>query len=82
MACVEQLKLVFSFRMDTPIAKAINFAGSQTALARLLNVAPQAVQQWASRGRIPLDRALAIEKVTEGAVTAIEILESHRAMAA
>lgn len=38
--------------MKKALDDAINFAGNQSALARLANVSPQAVQQWVAAGRI------------------------------
>lgn len=50
--------------MNTPIEKAVQVAGSQSALARTLGVTPQAVQQWVDANRIPAHRCLAIENAT------------------
>lgn len=48
--------------MDNPIDVAARVAGSQKALASLLNVTPQAITKW--RVRIPAERVLDIERVT------------------
>lgn len=54
--------------------RAIEFAGGQTALAKLLNVSPQLVWQWAKDKRPvgPL-KAKAIEELTGGAVKRHEL---------
>lgn len=44
--------------------KAVAAAGSQSALARLLKVAPQSVHGWVARGYPPAERVLQIEEVT------------------
>ncbi len=38
--------------MKIALNDAINFAGNQSALARLAGVSPQAVQQWVAAGRV------------------------------
>lgn len=42
---------------QTGITKAVDAAGSQTALAELLGVTQQAVSKWEARGWAPLERA-------------------------
>ncbi len=44
-----------------PLQEAVRKAGSVTALARALGVAPQAISQW---GRVPAERVLAVEAAT------------------
>ena len=58
--------------MNTSLEKTIRHFGSQTALANALDIKPQAVQQWR---RVPASRALQVERLTAGAVTAMEILK-------
>mgnify|MGYP001214907597 CR=1 FL=1 len=53
----------------TPVEKAIEIIGSQTALARLLEIKPQSVQQWVKSSKVPAERVLDIEKATNGKVT-------------
>lgn len=50
--------------METPISKAVTAAGSQSALARAVNVTPQAVQQWVESGRVSHKKVLDVEKAT------------------
>lgn len=49
---------------ETAIQKAALAAGGQSALARSLNVTPQAVQKMCASGRVPAERVLDIERVT------------------
>ena len=52
------------------INKAGDFAGSQKLLADLVGVSPSNVNQWASGVRpVPIEKCVAIERVTNGAVT-------------
>jgi DNA-binding transcriptional regulator YdaS (Cro superfamily) len=51
------------------IEKVVSILGSQTALAKKLNVAPQAVGQWVASGKPPAGRVLEIERLVEGEVT-------------
>jgi len=52
------------------INKAGDFAGSQKLLADLVGVSPYNVNQWASGVRpVPIEKCVAIERVTNGAVT-------------
>ena len=46
------------------IEKAVAVTGSQSALARLLKVTPQSVQEWVMRRQPPAERVLAIEEAT------------------
>jgi len=54
---------------DTPIRRAAYLCGGQTALAAILGVKPQAVQQWVAKGHVPPSRAIQIEQATSGQVT-------------
>lgn len=47
--------------MDRALEKAIAQAGNQSALARALEVKPQAIQQW---DRVPVHRVLDVERIT------------------
>lgn len=46
------------------IERACKAAGSQSALARLLSVTPQAVQNWCATGRVPAERVIHVETVS------------------
>lgn len=59
--------------MEKAIEKAARLAGNKTALARLLGVTPQAVQQWVRRGIAPAKRCRGIESVLNGGVTRFEL---------
>ena len=50
--------------MTTAIHRACEAAGSQSALARMLEVTPQAVQSWCATGRVPAERVISIEAAT------------------
>lgn len=53
----------------TPIERACEIAGGQSALARKVGVTPQAVQKWVAKNEVPAKRALAIQKATDGKIT-------------
>lgn len=56
------------------VARAIQIAGGQKALAQLLNVSPQLVSQWLHRRRpVGPARARAIERALFGQVTAQQL---------
>lgn len=59
--------------METGIAKAIRLAGSQTALGRLLDLSPQAIQKWAAQGTVPGERCRDVEAALNGQVTRYEL---------
>ena len=48
----------------TPIDKALDAAGGQSALARALGLTQQSVHVWMKRQSIPATRVLAVEKLT------------------
>lgn len=53
----------------SPLQQAINIAGSQVALAKAIGCVPQVINNWLRRGRVPADRCIDIERVTNGKVT-------------
>ena len=55
---------------DPALERAITEAGGTAALARTINVTPQAISQW---DRVPAERALAVEQATGGKVTRHEL---------
>lgn len=55
--------LVRSRSMRT-IDRIIKAAGSQSELARRLDITQQSVCEWVIRGRVPAERVLQIERVT------------------
>lgn len=50
--------------METPILIAVRSVGSQSALARAVEVSPQAVQQWVATGRVSHRKVIAVERAT------------------
>jgi DNA-binding transcriptional regulator YdaS (Cro superfamily) len=48
--------------------KIVEVFGSQSELARILNIEPMAVSQWRIRGRIPAERCQAIAAASEGKI--------------
>ena len=56
-----------------PVQVAAAVAGSQSKLARALNVRPQSVHQWCETGVVPAKRAIQIERAVNGAVTRYEL---------
>ena len=57
-------------KKKTPLQKAIEAAGGVCALARKLKITSQAISQWE---RVPAERALAVERAVNGAVTRYEL---------
>lgn len=51
------------------LIRLIEYAGSQSRLARGLNVSPQVVQNWVKRGRISASCAIDAEALTGGFIT-------------
>lgn len=58
---------------DQALEKAIQAAGSQSALARACGVTQQAVQQWAATGRVPATRVQSVISAAGGAVSAEDL---------
>lgn len=52
----------------TPIQRAIQICGSQSALAEKLGLVPQVVNNWIRRDSIPAERCIEIERATNGQV--------------
>ncbi|ALR08233.2 helix-turn-helix domain-containing protein [Xylella fastidiosa] len=52
---------------------AINKLGSVSALAASLGVRQSAISNWRARGRVPAERCIDIERVTNGAVSCREL---------
>ncbi len=59
--------------MTTALRMAIELLGSQAALARCVGIRPQAVQQWAVKGRVPAARCLSVEQATRGRVSRYDL---------
>lgn len=55
------------------LLRLVEFAGSQSRLARELDVSPQVVQNWIKRGRISATCAIDVERVTKGRFTKEEL---------
>jgi len=55
---------------DSALERAITEVGGVTALARAINVTPQAISQW---DRVPAERTIAVEQATRGKVTRQEL---------
>lgn len=54
----------------TPIERACEAVKGQAKLARLIGVSPANVNQWVTGNRpVPIERCVAIERATGGAVT-------------
>jgi len=49
---------------------------NKSDLARMLDVSPQAVNQWFDSGYVPANMALKIEKLTDGKYKAIDLCKS------
>lgn len=65
---------VFVDSAAAPIRRACAVIGSQSELARAVGVTNSMVSQWCTGARpLPLDRAIAIERETGGAVTVEEL---------
>lgn len=60
--------------VKTGIARAVEAAGGQSALARLLDgITQQAVQQWERAGYVPTGRVAAVSRLT--GVAAVDLLD-------
>jgi len=56
------------------LLEAVEWAGGQTQLAKLIGVQQPHVWNWLNRDqRLPLERALAIERATMGKVTVAKL---------
>lgn len=49
--------------------QAIELLGSQQLLADALGIKSPSISEWKSRGRVPVERCVDIERATKGAVT-------------
>lgn len=61
---------LMSTKSTLSVQRASEAVGGKAALARLIGVTPPTVQQWATGARsVPIERCVAIERATKGAVT-------------
>jgi DNA-binding transcriptional regulator YdaS (Cro superfamily) len=58
---------------ENALARAIALVGSQSELARIIGVRPQAVQKWARRGIAPAERVAQIAEATDWRVSCHEL---------
>jgi hypothetical protein len=49
------------------------FGGEQVVLAKKLGVTKAAVSYWVSEGKIPANRAIQVEQLTQGAIKAVDL---------
>ena len=59
--------------MNEPLEVAIRHIGTQDAFARRLGIKSPSVSEWKSRGKVPAYRCIAIEQLTDGAVTRYDL---------
>lgn len=57
---------------ETALDRAIAHLGSQQALADALGIKSPSISEWHQR-RVPVERCIAIERATNGAVTRYEL---------
>ncbi len=60
----------------TMINEIIKHFGSQRNLAEKLGVRDPAISQWIKKGKIPPQRAVDIERLTDGKFKAVDILKA------
>ena len=53
--------------------RAVEILGTQDALAEALGIRSPSISEWRSRGRVPTERCLGIERATKGKVTRYEL---------
>jgi len=58
---------------ETGIERVVRLAGSQTALARILRVTPQAVQKWVAQGFVTSEHCRTIESHYPNEVTRYDL---------
>lgn len=58
--------------IKTPLEQAIALLGNKSALARAIGITPWALSKW-DINKPPKDRCLAIEKATQGKITAEQL---------
>ncbi len=61
-------KHVFNMFRMTALQKAISHLGSQSALAKRIECAPQVINNWLRRNNVPAEHCPEIEKATAGEV--------------
>jgi DNA-binding transcriptional regulator YdaS (Cro superfamily) len=63
--------------MDDRIYKAIKLAGTQSKLAKVLGISPQALSKQISKGVILPKHCIALEKLYPGQITRYELNPEH-----
>lgn len=56
-----------------PIDRLVDLFGTQSALAAKLGIRCASISGWRQRGKVPVERCLAIEQATGGKVTRYEL---------
>lgn len=56
-----------------PLTRAIEYFGSQQAMADALAIRSPSISGWRQAGRVPAERCAAIEQLTNGEVTRHEL---------
>jgi len=68
-------------REMSPAEKLVELLGSNADVARKFKITREAVRQWMERG-IPEDRALDVEELTRGCISAYDILKHRKKLRA
>jgi len=59
--------------MNLALESAVKALGTQEALAAALGIRSPSISEWRKRGNVPVERCVAIEQATNGAVTRYEL---------
>ena len=55
------------------LLEAVRIVGSQSELARRCGIRQPAVAQWIASGRVPAERAIEVERMTQAQVTRYDL---------
>jgi DNA-binding transcriptional regulator YdaS (Cro superfamily) len=67
-----------SYKHSSPLLKKlINLFGTQEEIAARCNLHQAAISKWFSHNKIPLKRALIIEKITNRKIKSVEVLKQY-----
>jgi DNA-binding transcriptional regulator YdaS (Cro superfamily) len=74
-----KLRLTLQRKESMDVSLIIKHFGNQRKLALRLGISRQAVGEWVKLGTIPANRAIQIEKITNGELKAVEMpIIEHR----
>lgn len=65
-------------KFDDVMAELLSRYGTKANMARVLNTSRQNIQTWEEHGRVPYKFAIQLERLTNGEIKAVDIVDIEK----